>query len=623
MISGIKEILGGLRELVAVRGFTEVLGKGYRLLCREGFGVLWHIIFELKGIRYQEWVRRFDTLTDRDRTLIRQHIDRFTYHPMISVLMPVYNPPADFLRKAIESVHRQLYPHWELCIADDASSLPHVREILEESMRTDSRIRVAFRTENGHISRATNTALEMAVGEFIALLDHDDELAEQALYHVAAALDETPTLDLLYSDEDKIDAKGRRFDHYFKPNWNPDLFLAQNLVSHLGVYRRHAALEIGGFRAGFEGSQDWDFALRYIAIIPSSHIRHLPHVLYHWRAIAGSTAVSIDAKQYAVDAARRALEEFWRCKGREATVQSQGSGHFVTRLSLPDKPPKVSLVVCAGDRSVLLRRCIDGLRQHTDYPVMEILVVNNVHPKPEMLEYLATLKHEDGIRVIPMPGLFNMAALNNAAVVQATGEIVCFINNSVFPKTDGWLREMVAHALRPEIGAVGAKLLYPDGKIQHAGVLLNGFTAGFLYQGYPGRSRGYGNRAQLPQNLSAVSAACLVIRKTIWQEVDGMDEGFAFTFHDVDLCLRVQARGYRNLWLPQAELVDHASDTYSREDPSGKQTGFVHEVARLQKYWGGLLANDPHWNPNLALDGQRIGLAVPPRIGKPWLDVNS
>ena len=620
MSSGVKEIFSGIRDLVADRRFTEVLGKGFRLLRREGFAGAGHFLSQLRGIRYQEWIRRFDTLTDRDRTLIRQHIDRFTYHPTITVLMPVYNPPVDFLRKAIESVRRQLYPHWELCIADDASTLPHVRAVLEEVMRNDSRIRVAFRTENGHISRATNTALEMATGEFIALLDHDDELAEQALYHVAAALDDAPTLDLLYSDEDKIDAKGRRFGHYFKPDWNPDLFLAQNLVSHLGVYRRRIALMIGGFRAGFEGSQDWDFALRFVAAIPSSRIQHLPWVLYHWRAIAGSTAVSIDAKQYAVDAGRRALEDFWRCQGKLGIVQAQGSGHFVTHLPLPDAPPKVSLVVCAGERLTLLRRCIDGLRQSTDYPDTEILVVDNGSTEPEVLEYLTSLKHEDRIRVIPMPGLFNFAALNNAAVTQAAGEIVCIINNSVFPTTDDWLREMVAHALRPEIGAVGAKLLYPDGKIQHAGVFLDGVAAGHLHQGYQGRAPGYGNRAQLPQNLAAVSAACLVIRKAVWQEVDGMDEGFGVALNDVDFCLRVQSRGYRNLWLPQAELVRHESASHGQGDTPEKQERFAQEVDRLRKRWGGLLVNDPHWNPNLALNGRRIGLAAPPRIDNPWLN---
>lgn len=614
-----------IKNLFAGRSLAELFAKGLHLLRREGMAGLSRICRDLAAMDmgYEEWIRRFDTLTDQDRTLIRQHIDRFTYHPMISVLMPVYNPPANFLRKAVESVRRQLYPHWELCIADDASTLPHVRAILEEAMQTDSRVRVAFRTENGHISRATNTALEMATGEFIALLDHDDELAEHALYHVAAALDEAPELDLLYSDEDKIDAKGHRFGHYFKPDWNADLFLAQNLICHLGIYRHRIASEIGGFRAGFEGSQDWDFALRFTSAIPVCHIRHLPHILYHWRAISGSTAVSVNAKQYAVAAGRRALEEFWHRQGRSVFVEPVEAGHFVTQLHLPDPIPKVSVIICTRDRLALLRQCIEGLLQRTNYLNIEVLLVDNDSVEPDTLEYLVALMDEGLVRVIRIPGPFNFAALNNAAVAQATGEVVCLLNNDVFPTTTDWLKEMVAHALRPEIGAVGAKLLYPDGKIQHAGVFLDGVAAGHLHQGYPGRAPGYGNRARLPQNLAAVTAACLVIRKNLWLEVGGMDEGFAVAFNDVDFCLRVHAKGYRNLWLPQAELVHHESASRGQEDTPEKMKRFAHEVHRLQQRWGDLLANDPHWNPNLALNGQRIGLAVPPRIGKPWQDVSS
>jgi len=617
--------LSNVLEFVNGRGVTELVSKGVRLARREGISGLSRLFRNLVSmdIGYGEWIRRYDTLSENDRVIIRQQIGRFSYRPVISVLMPVYNPPAEFLQRAIASVEKQLYPDWELCIADDASTLPHVRVILEKAICEDSRIRVTYRDRNGHISAASNTALGMAQGEFVALLDHDDELSEHALYHMAFALNEDQKLDLLYSDEDKIDVKGRRFGHYFKPDWNPDLFYAQNLICHLGVYRRERAVEIGGFREGFEGSQDWDFALRFAESIPSEHIRHLPYLLYHWRAIAGSTAITVDAKQYAVTAGQRVLQEAWRRRGVQADVEHVDTGHFFTRLPLPAPPPRVSVVVCTRDRVDLLRQCVNGIIDGTDYPDLEILIVDNGSKEPVTLDYLASLQSSGLARVLRVSGAFNFAALNNAAVCQSSGRVICLLNNDVLPIEVDWLSAMVAHALRPDIGAVGAKLLYPDGTIQHGGVLLDGVAAGHLHRGWPGTANGYGNRARLPQNVSAVTAACLVVRKEVWDEVGGMDERFAVAFNDVDFCLRVQQRGYRNLWLPQAELYHFESASRGQEDTPEKIERFWGEVALLQECWGTMLKNDPSWNPNLALNGECIGLAVPPRVGKPWLSLDA
>lgn len=615
-------LLLNARSFVKGRSLAELIGKGIRLIKREGVAGLKRLYRDLASmdISYEEWIRRYDTLTENDRHKIRQHIERLSYRPLISILMPVYNPPAEFLCAAIASVQNQFYSDWELCIADDASTQPHVRSLLEEVARTDPRIRATFRPTNGHISAASNTALEMACGEFVALLDHDDVLSEHALYHVVVALNENPKLDLLYSDEDKIDTKGHRFGHYFKPDWNPDLFFAQNLISHLGIYRRSIATEIGGFRKGYEGSQDWDFALRFVNTLSASRIRHLPYVLYHWRAIAGSTAVTIDAKQYAVSAGQRALQEVWWGQGIRAKVEPVSAGHFFTRLPLPDTPPpKVTIIICTRDRVDLLRHCVEGIVKETDYPNMEILIVDNESIEPATLQYLAALQESSLAHILAMPGPFNFAALNNVAVRQSQGGIICLLNNDVFPKRKDWLREMVAHALRPEIGAVGAKLLYPDDTIQHAGIFLDGIAAGHLHLGYPATAAGYGNRARLPQNISAVTAACLVIRKAVWDEVGGMDENLAVALNDVDFCLRVMQQGYRNLWLPQAELYHYESASHGKEDTPEKRQRFEKEIAYLQERWGDLLCNDPYWNPNLALNGERIGLAAPPRIVKPWL----
>jgi len=613
-------LLLNIRDFIKGRTLSEVAGKGMRLVKREGFAGLKRLFRELVSmdIGYEEWIHRYDTLTESDRDLIRRHVNNLVFRPKISVVMPVFNPPAEFLRKAIASVRRQLYPNWELCIADDASTQTHVRPILEDAVRADARIRVVFRPINGHISHASNTALRMTTGEFVALLDHDDELSEHALYHVVVALNENPALDLLYSDQDKIDSKGRRFDHYFKPDWNPDLFHAQDLVNHLGIYRRQIALEIGGFQKGFEGSQNWDFALRFVDSISTERIHHIARILYHERAISGSKTVSIDAKEHTIEAAKRALLNHWQRRGILAIVTPVERGHFVTNLQLPKPAPLVSIIICTRNRVELLRQCLDGIDKLTDYPNIETIIVDNGSDDDATLRYLNERRGFKRTRVLRDEGPFNFSALNNLAVKHAQGAVLCLINNDVVPIGASWLADMVAQALRPEIGAVGAKLYYPDGSIQLAGIILNGVAAGHLHLGYPGDSSGYCNRARLPQNFLAITAACMVVRKSIWLEVDGLDELFAVAFNDVDFCLRVQQCGYRNLWLPQAELHHHESASRGKEDTLEKQLRFTSEINLLRKRWEKLIDVDPAWNPNLALNGARIGLASPPRTTEPW-----
>lgn len=601
------------------RKTTELVTKACRLLRRDGLQGLRRVLGDLFGISYSLWIRRYDTVSDEDRKLINYHIENLSYRPLISVLMPVYNPPAEFLLQAINSVRCQLYRHWELCIVDDASSLPYVRTILEDASRTDARIRVNFREKNGHISVASNAALEMARGEFIALLDHDDELTDRALYFVVVALNENSMLDLLYSDEDKIDARGRRFGHYFKPDWNPDLFFCQNLISHLGVYRTSLAKKIGGFREGYEGSQDWDFALRFLDVTEEVKIRHIPYVLYHWRAIVGSTAVSVNEKSYAVDAAKKALEEYWRRKDADVEIKRFDNGHFVTDFRIPSPAPIVSILIPTRNHCELLRRCIEGICIQTNYPSIEIIVVDNNSDDPGSQSYLQELQEKNIARVLPYSGVFNYAAINNWAAQKAVGQVLCLLNNDVEPIESGWLLTMVGQALRPDVGAVGAKLLYPDGRIQHAGVLLDGVAAQHFYCGWARNSSGYANRARLTQNYSAVTAACMVVRKDVWDAVGGMDaDNFPVAFNDVDFCLRVAQQGFRNVWVPDAVLVHRESASRGKDDTPERQARFQAEVARLQMRWGELLANDPAWSPNLTLDGSRVRLATPPRVTRPW-----
>ena len=575
---------------------------------------------------YGAWVEKYGALTDADRDSIKRHLQRLRYQPLISLIMPTYNSPEMWLRLAIDSVRKQLYANWELCIADDASSEPHVRQILEEYRAQDSRIKVVFRDQNGHISAASNTAIEMAAGEFLAFLDHDDQLSEHALYMMIVELNRFPETDLIYSDEDKIDEEGRRYDPYFKPDWNPALFLAQNFICHLMACRTAVVRELQGFREGYEGAQDWDLAMRVIERISEARIRHIPYVLYHWRAIPGSAAYGMDQKSYVRSAQRRTLESHFERVRVTATVVPAAGIYWRVKYPLSVQP-LVTLIIPTRNRLKLLKICVDGIFEKTTYRPFEVVIVDNQSDDSGTLSYLATLAEERRARVLRYDAPFNYAAINNLAVKHARGEIIGLLNNDIDVITPDWLEEMVSHAVRPETGAVGALLYYPNNTIQHAGVILGlGGTpgvAGHAYQERPPRYSGQVARASLCQNFSAVTAACLVVRKQVYEEAGGMDEtNLAVSFNDVDFCLRVQERGYRNLWTPYAELYHNESASRGYEETPENRARFAKERDYMQQRWGKLLKNDPAYNPNLALDREAFMLAFPPRAEKPWL-INS
>lgn len=622
MLNNFKNYLYGFQNLAHERRINELIKKVRSLWQREGVKGLKRALVDIlnSGVSYREWILKHDTLSNEDRILIKEHIAQLSYKPLISVLMPVYNTPEKWLRRSIESVRSQLYPHWELCIVDDASTMPNVRSVLEEVMAGDARIKVVFRSSNGHISAATNSALEIATGEFIALLDHDDELAEHAFYHVAVALNNRLELNLIYSDEDKIDTEGRRFGHYFKPDWNFDLFSGQNLISHLGVYRTEIARNVGGFREGFEGSQDWDFALRFIEQIEQDSIMHIPHVLYHWRSIPGSTAISVEEKDYAKHAAKKALEEFWHRQSKCVHIEHIVSGHFRARFDLPDKLPLVSIIlISSNEEPDRLCQYIDKILSSTDYSKLEVLLVcsgddNSVAP------HIQALAQEQNIRLLKYKAQFNYSAINNWAVKQAYGEVICLLDMGVMSMSKDWLNEMASQVSRPEIGVAGGMIYSQKNKIQDAGILLEGNNIGYLYRGYSKGSAGYINRAKLVQNLSAVSSACLIARKTVWEEVGGMDVSFSSILGGIDFCLRVKEKGYRNLWTPFAEFNYQGFFASHGLKKIARKHGCIHpETIFLQEKWK-TITNDPAWNPNLVLNGSYIQLAVPPSVSKPWLD---
>jgi O-antigen biosynthesis protein len=578
----------------------------------------WYTIGDPRGNSYDAWIALYDDVSPVARRAATVRSEAWSYRPLISILVPTYNTDERWLRRCVESVLAQSYSHWELCVADDASPKAIVMNVLNEYAAKDSRVRIEKRAKNGHISASSNTALQMAKGEYIALLDHDDELHPLALDAVVAGLQQHPQWKLIYSDEDKIDEHGRRYDPYMKPDWNHDLLLSQNCISHLGVYQRQLVLDVGGFREGYEGSQDWDLALRCVERLSADEIGHIPRVLYHWRAIPGSTAVGVGEKGYARTAAMKAVTEHLKRTGADASVREHEharlKGQFHVSYRLPAKLPKVSLIIPTRDGLHLLKRCIDSILALTDYDNYEIVIVDNQSSEIETKEYFCRVVADPRVRVLAYDQPFNYSALNNYAVTETSGDLVGLVNNDIEVISPGWLREMAGHAMRPEIGAVGAMLYYPDNTIQHAGVVLGlGGVAGHVHGGHPRGYIGQMGRAQLTQNLSAVTAACLLIRRSVYEEVDGLDESLRVAFNDVDFCLRVRRLGYRNLWTPFAELYHHESATRGYEDSPEKQARFAGEVERMQMIWGDELITDPAYNPNLTMTGTPFELAFPPR----------
>ncbi|WRT85106.1 glycosyltransferase [Pseudomonas citronellolis] len=619
-----------LREIFAVQrahmgGSFQVLTKAVGLVRKYGLrGVKdrlkWASISLAQAgtnadTSYANWVRHFDSFNDEKRQGQIALARTFNYQPLISVLMPVYNAPIDFLDAAIRSVLQQTYDKWELCIADDASTDPQVRELLERFEREDSRVKVVYREANGHIANASNSALEIAQGEYIALLDQDDLLPEYALFFVAQAINQNPDAGILYSDEDKLDEQGQRTTPYFKPDFNLYLFRSQNMISHFGIYRTDLVKSVGAFRVGFEGSQDYDLALRCVEQLERRQIVHIPRVLYHWRIHAGSTARAEDEKPYAAHAGVKSLQEHLQRIGCAGEVLLQPMGMYRIRYTLPSSVPMVSLIIPTRNAYELVKQCIDSILSLTTYPNYEIILIDNGSDEPRSLEYFSELNRQEKIRVIRDESPFNYSALNNSAARLANGEYIGLINNDIEVITPDWLEEMVSHAAQPNVGAVGARLWYPDNRLQHGGVIVGlGGVACHAHKLLPKGEYGYFCRATLTQEFSAVTAACLIVKKAIFDQVGGLNEDdLKVAFNDVDLCLRIQEAGYVNVWTPFAELYHHESATRGYEDTPEKRARFQSEIDYMQRRWPNLLA-DYAYNPNLTLNSEDFSLGWPPRI---------
>ncbi len=548
--------------------------------------------------QYTRWVEQ-NTPTPADLERMRQGVASLAHQPLISIVTPVYDVDEEWLRKAVESVMRQVYPNWQLCLVDDGSKKPHIGPLLRAYAEKDSRIKTV-RQKNGGISAASNTGLRMAEGEFVAFMDHDDELAPEALYEVVRRLNVEPDLDLIYSDEDKLDLQGRRETPFFKPDWSPDLLLSMNYICHLTVARKRLLDEVGGFRSVFDGSQDHDLLLRVTE--RTQRIAHIPQVLYHWRNLPQSTAVSFSSKPYTIQAARKALEEALERRGREGSVLVDPRGFYAVRYKLQDQP-RISIIIPTKDKVELLKQCIDSIRARSSYPNYELLVVNNNSTEPATFEYFSKLPAPHRVLTDSRP--FNWAAINNAAAAQATGDYLLFLNNDVEVLTPDWLEAMLEHAQRPEVGAVGARLLFPNNTLQHAGVVMGiGGVAGHAFKLLGDDQPSYIHQADVIRNYSAVTGACMMVRRTVFQELGGFDEQLRVAFNDVDFCLRMRERGYLIVYTPYAKLYHFESATRGTLHPP-------EDDLLMRERWARVLRNgDPYYNPNLTLKHEDFSLKL-------------
>nr|WP_299241746.1 glycosyltransferase [uncultured Halomonas sp.] len=595
------EGVGGLR-----RGFINLKSKSIHQNKTD--------VLDSECNNYSKWIDKYDSFTEEDELQAREDMEQWEYYPLISVVMPTYNPNPDWLEEAISSVQNQVYPNWELCIADDCSPDKNVRAVLEKYSENKN-IKIVFREQNGHISAASNSAISVAEGEWIALLDHDDYLPRNALYHVAKVIVENESVRMIYSDEDKINEEGKRHGPYFKTDWNQDLFYSHNMFSHFGVYYKPLVDEIGGFRVGMEGSQDYDLALRCMELIDPSQIYHIPRVLYHWRIHAGSTAGGADAKPYAMLAGEKALNEHFVRRGVKANVKLVGHGYRV-RYELPELNPLVSIIIPTRNSCKLVKQCIQSIVARTTYPNYEILVIDNGSDEEESLRYFDEISNEERVRVCRDDSEFNYSYLNNFGVEKANGSVLALVNNDIEVIEPEWLTEMVSMALQPEMGAIGAKLLYPDNTIQHAGVVLGmQGLANHAHRYFHRDAPGYYSRAQLISSFSAVTAACMVVERSKFEEVGGLDEeNLKVAFNDIDFCLKLKAKGYRNVLNPYALLYHHESASRGYDMSAEKKERLQKETDFMTKKWGESIRIDSMYSPNLTLDDSNFNLAWPPRI---------
>ena len=553
---------------------------------------------------YRHWISVVERPSLPSDAVVKSTLAQSKHKPLISIILPTYNTPDKYLVACIDSVVGQSYENWQLCIADDASKSPSVRQILEGYSNNDSRINVCYSKVNGHISKASNDALELASGEYIAFLDHDDMLAKDALYFVVESINSDPNLKLIYSDEDWADEDGKRITPHFKGDWNPDLFYSHNYITHLAVYKSDLIGKVNGLRLGVEGSQDYDLILRCLPHIQASEIHHIPRILYHWRAVEGSTALDAGEKSYTVEAGRKSLQDHFNQTNHPSVVvePSELDNTYRIRWPVPQPEPSVTLIMPTKNMKQITEVAVSSILEKTSYANYRIIIVDNGSTDEDALKYFGGISEiDERVTVLRYNEPFNYSSINNFAVANSRSDIVGLINNDVEVINEDWLSEMVSHASRLDIGCVGAKLYYQNDTIQHAGIIMGlGGAAAHSHRYFPKEHPGYIGRLKMVQNLSGVTGACLLVRREIYNEVGGLDEeNLKIAYNDVDFCLKVREAGYRNVWTPFAELYHYESLSRGYEDSPEKQARFKRETIFLTSKWGETIERDPYYSKNL------------------------
>lgn len=573
----------------------------------KGFWIKLTERFQKSEIDYKEWLEK--NMPTRQE-LDRQAKHKFKYAPKISILVPVYNTPETFLRQMIESVQKQTYENWELCIANANPGNEQVKAILKEYAENDARVKVTDVPENEGIAQNTNKALKIAEGAFIGLLDHDDVLAENALYEVVKELNKVVDTDVIYTDEDKVStAMDEYFSPNFKPDFNLDMLRSNNYFCHFFVAKKELIEAVGGFRGEYNGAQDYDLFLRCIE--KAERIGHIPKILYHWRVHQESTADNPLSKMYAYEAGKKAIEQHLKRCGVMAKVSKTENLGFYRVKYQQEGNPVVSILIPNKDQKETLDQCLKSIEEHTDYENYEIIIIENNSTEKETFEYYKQIRNPK-IRVIEWKDEFNYSAINNYGVRNAKGEYLLFLNNDIEVIHSDWLREMLSNCQREEVGAVGAKLYYPDNTVQHAGVIVGiGGVAGSVFVGLKRGYTGYMHRASIQQNLSAVTAACMMVKKSVFEEVGGFEEKLKVAFNDIDFCLKIREKGYLIVYDPYVELYHYESKTRGAEDTTEKIRRFQSEIEYMRSHWNSILKNgDPAYNPNLSLKKWDYSLRV-------------
>lgn len=567
-------------------------------------------ITKKESIEYKDWYKR---QCPARNVLKAQRNYRFAYSPKISIVVPLYKTPEKYLSEMIESVRKQSYQNWELCLSDGSGEDSPIQKVLKAYEKKDSRIKVVYNHKQLQISDNTNAALDISTGDYIAFADHDDLLAPNALYECVALLNRNPETDIIYTDEDKVDMTGKEhFMPHFKSDFNIDMLCSVNYICHLFVVKREIYQKVGMLNSEFDGAQDYDFILRCVE--KTKNIKHIPKILYHWRAHKDSTAENPESKNYAFEAGARAVQAHYDRLGIHATVsQTENKGIYRSKYELVDHP-LVSVIIPNKDHTDDLEQCIRSLEEKSTYENIEYIIVENNSQEDETFAYYKQLEESTSkAKVVYWEGKgFNYPAINMYGVKYAKGDYLLFLNNDTEILNQDCIEELLGYCMRKDVGAVGARLYYEDGTIQHAGVIIGlGGVAGHAFTEYPHDALGYFGRIIMAQDYSAVTAACIMIKRSVFEEVGGFDERYAVAFNDVDLCLKIRKAGYLIVYNPYAELMHYESKSRGYEDSQEKVERFNSEIALFQTRWNKVLKQgDPYYNPNLTLTKNDFSLNV-------------